>query len=236
MKTVFSLLALVCLLLISTNTLAGVGRYQAIVVPPTSQTANRPVLIILDTEEGHIWEKLLVEKPWYCGQVKPPTEKGFWQGIGEYLLGKKASTPELNDKPRTWEEFKKQQGFQYGFRFKVKKSLSMDIDSNQRLNKKEYGEDNTTLYEISGLLSKDIVIKVFKDNKLILSNTLYLINKTNDGDLYLYEKTGAGFINLWTIFPKMNIVICNKQYISITPLKTKNIEVRQYISHIESYF
>jgi hypothetical protein len=121
-----------------------------------------------------------------------------------------------------------------GFKFRVKKSLSVEVNNNQKLNKKEYGEDNSTLYEISGLLSNNIIIKVFKDNKLIMSNNLYLINKTHDSDLYLYEKTGAGFINLWTIFPKVGIVICNKQYISIS--RPENIELRQYINIIESYF
>ena len=87
MKAAFMLLVLLVVgLTPGGSVMAGAGRYQAIVVPPTSQTANRPVIIILDTEEGHLWEKSLAEKPWYVGQVNPPAEKGFWQSIGDYLV------------------------------------------------------------------------------------------------------------------------------------------------------
>jgi hypothetical protein len=120
MKAAFMLLVLLMVASTPGSTMAGGGRYQAIVVPPTNQTADRPIIIILDTEEGHLWEKSLGEKPFYAGQVNPPAEKGIWQSIGDFLVGKKAVTPkakgkkadplgirekENEGKPRTAEEY-----------------------------------------------------------------------------------------------------------------------------------
>jgi hypothetical protein len=108
-KIIICLIVAVLIPLINTATIAGeVGRYQAVVFPPHSKTNDRPVLIIIDTKDGHIWEKLLVEKPWYAGRVELPAsvEKGFIQEIIEYLFPKRKT--QESAKPKTWEEFKQQ--------------------------------------------------------------------------------------------------------------------------------
>jgi hypothetical protein len=108
-KLIICLVVIVLIVIITTATMAGeVGRYQAVVFSPHSKTNDRPVLIIIDTKDGHIWEKLLVEKPRYAGRVElpPSIEKGFIQEIIEYLFPKKKTQESAN--PKTWEEFKQQ--------------------------------------------------------------------------------------------------------------------------------
>jgi hypothetical protein len=108
------------------------------------------------------------------------------------------------------------------------------IGKNLKIDEKEYGEDkDTSFYMITGLNSSEIEIKAFRDKKIVWIDKLQLINKLSDGTIYLYERSGAGFINLWTIIPTRGIVICTKQYPDIHSERTR---VATYINNIESAF